>query len=328
MKVCNYLEFENFLKTSGIETAVRNQRKALKRVGVDTTDNPRDDFDVLHTNTIGPGSIYYIKKSNLNGKKIVIHAHTTSEDFKGSFRLSNKLSRPLKKYLEYFYKQGDILLCPTEYTKNRLKEYGLNREPVVVSNGVDTKRFKSKENLRRDFRNTFDLKNDVVFAVGSVFERKGVSTFIEVAKEFPDNRFIWFGPIYDNLQQKKTKKAIKESPENVFFTGKIDNVLHAYSAGDIFFFPSNNENQGIAVLEAASCGKPIVIKDIPGFDYLTHNEDCLKGRNLSEFKDHLESLMDNKDKRKTLAKKARKTAQEHSLERVGKKLKKIYSEFP
>ncbi len=324
MKVCNYLELENIFDMSGIGTAVRNQRKALQKLGVETTKNPRKHFDIFHTNTIGPCSLYYIKKCNLNSKKVVLHAHTTAEDFKGSFKFSNKLSKPLKKYLKYFYDQGDTLICPSKYTKKRLKQYGLKKEPKVVSNGIDTDKFKPSKKLRKRFRKKLNLKNEVIFAVGSVFQRKGVKTFIEVAKEFPDHPFVWFGPQYDKLLKKETKKAINSSPSNVIFTGKVENIIRAYSAGDIFFFPSRNENQGIVVLEAASCGNPIVINDIPAFNYLKHRKDCLKGSNKTQFVNYLSKLLNNSEMKHELSENAQETAEEHSLDKIGEKLKKIY----
>lgn len=324
LKVCNYLELESVFSTSGIGTAVNNQRRALKKVGVDTTGNPREDHDIFHANTIGPASLYYIKKCGFNEKKVVNHVHTTAEDFKGSFKLSNKLSIPLKKYLEFYYSQGDLLLCPTEYTKNKLEEYEIDKEPIVVSNGINTEKFETDLKLRKKYRKKLGLSDNVVFAVGGVFKRKGVDTFIEVARNFPNTNFIWFGPKYGSLQQKETKKMMKDSPENVEFTGKIDNILKAYSAGDIFFFPSRNENQGISVLEAASCGKPILLRDIPAFNYLEDEKSCLKAEDKKDFIKHLDNLLENEELRKELSENAKSTAEQHSLKSIGNKLKRIY----
>lgn len=327
MKVCNYFELENTFKKNGIGTAVQNQRKALNKVGIKTTSNPKDDYDLLHTNTIGPKSLYHVKKCNLNGKKSILHAHTTAEDFRNSFKFSNKLAKPLKKYLEYFYDQGDSLLCPSKYTKNLLEKYDIKSNPIVVSNGINTEKFKPNKKLRKKTRQKLGIEGKVVFSVGSVFKRKGIKTFVEIARDFPETDFVWFGPKFDILQKRETKKIIKNSPSNVIFTGKIDNILKAYSAGDIFFFPTRNENQGLTVLEAASCGKPILIRNIPAFNYIEDGVACLKGHNKEEFKEHLKKLLNNKDLGDKLSKNAVKVSEKHSLEKIGQKLKQIYEEI-
>ncbi len=327
MKVCVYLELEKYFETSGIGSAVENQRKALELNGVEVTDDPDDDYDVLHLNTIGPKS-FYLARTKRKDSKVVIHAHTTAEDFKGSFVLSDQISPFLKKYLKYYYNLGDALLCPSEYTKNRLKTYDLSLEPQIISNGIDTNKFKSKKDLREKYRKKYNIKNNetVVFAVGSLFMRKGIDIFAEVGKEFPNTKFIWFGPSYSKLQGKEAQEVIKNSSNNVKFPGKIDNILGAYSLGDIFFFPSRRENQGIVTLEAASSGKPLILSNIPGFDFWTNKEDCFKGSNKEEYIEHLEKLLSSKDLRDEMSKKAEKTADEHDLERIGEKLIKIYRE--
>lgn len=327
MKVCVYLEIEKYFDTSGIGTAVENQRKALRRNGVEVTNDPSEDYDVLHINTIGPKSFYLSKKTNKD-TKIVIHAHTTAEDFKGSFLFSDKISPILKKYLKYYYDQADILLCPSGYTKEKLDDYNLSLDPKVISNGIDTEKFQTKEDLRYEYRKKYNINEDetVVFSVGSVFMRKGIDTFSEVGKEFPDTQFIWFGPIYSKLQNKKAQKVVKSSPSNVRFVGKIDNVLGAYSLGDIFFFPSYRENQGIVTLEAASSGKPLVLRDIPGFRIWSDEKDCYKGTKKENFIKAIRKLLDKENLRKDMGRKAQETAIEHDLKRIGQKLQRIYQE--
>ncbi|OKY79063.1 MAG: Glycosyltransferase, RfaG family [Candidatus Methanohalarchaeum thermophilum] len=324
LKVCVYLELEKFFEASGIGSAVQNQRKALRNNGVEVTSNPRDEYDILHLNTIGPFSFYYAKKTSLMNKNLVIHAHTTAEDFSGSYRFSSKLSGLLKKYLSYFYDQGDALLCPSMFTKDLLKNYNLDRDPIVISNGIHFDKFCCDPDLGESIRDRFDLDGLVIFSVGGVFKRKGIKTFLKVAEKFPDQNFVWFGPKYKRLQDREVKDILKNSPENLHFTGKIDNILGAYSAGDIFLFPSHNENQGIAALEAASCGLPMILRDIPGFSHFEDQKNCVKCNSFNEFVDAVDDLIEDADKRNKLGEEAQKIAKNHSLDKIGEKLIEIY----
>jgi glycosyltransferase involved in cell wall biosynthesis len=48
--------------------------------------------------------------------------------------------------------------------------------------------------------------------------------------------------------------------------GYVDNIYEYYKAMDIFLLPSRSEGFSLALLEAASCGLPIIASDIPGND--------------------------------------------------------------
>ena len=325
MRVCVYLEFEGPLAMSGIATAVKNQRKALELNGVKVTSDPGDEYDVLHINTIGPRSLYLAKKMKKKGKKVVLHAHTTAENFKESFGFSNQIAPLLKKYLGYFYNQGHVLICPSNYAKSELASYGLSTEIKVVSNGVDVEKFKADEEKRREYRAKFRLDGIVPFCVGNVFARKGISTFAEVGSIFPEHQFIWFGPIYSGpLRSRKVGSVLKKTTSNVRFVGRVEDIIVAYSAGDIFFLPTHHETQGVVVLEAASCGKPILVRDLPVFEgWLQDGLNCLKATE-EEFPGKLERLLEDPRLRKKLGENARKLAEKHSLREIGKQLIEAY----
>lgn len=324
MKVCVYLELEDMLGKCGIGIAVKNQRKALDLNDIEWTDDIKDDFDVIHINTIGPKSLYLAKKMKSWGKRVIIHAHTVVEDFKNSFWFSNALALPLKKYLTYLYNQADMVICPTNYAKQVLREYGITTKLMVIGNGIDLKKFENLEQKRRDSRRKYLLDGIVPFSVGHAFARKGVSTFLNVAKKFP-NTFVWFGTIYHGiLGSRNMTNLINNAPPNVIFAGYVDNTI-AYSAGDIFFFPSKCETQGIVVLEALASKKPILVRDIPVFDgWLTHNENCLKAKDDDDFIVQLRKLIENRRLRRNLSKNTYHIVECHSLERVGAMLKEAY----
>lgn len=54
----------------------------------------------------------------------------------------------------------------------------------------------------------------------------------------------------------ETTRLVRAAPENRTFTGYVEDIRGAFAAGDVFFWPSKNENEGMALLEAMACGKP------------------------------------------------------------------------
>jgi 1,2-diacylglycerol-3-alpha-glucose alpha-1,2-glucosyltransferase len=344
VRVLNYLELEGRLERSGIGTAVAHQRRALATTehevlttpwrggdplrGIGSAATGRGlcrDYDLAHCNVIGPGSVAVARHAKRHDRPLVLHAHVTREDFAESFRGSTHLAGPLGRYLRWFYNQADLVCCPSAYTKSLLEEYPIEVPIRPVTNGVDATHLEGFEDQRAAYRERFDLEGMVVFAVGNVFERKGLTTFCRLAQR-TDYDFAWFGPYDTGPQASGTvRKWTQNPPANVTFTGWIDDIRGAYGAGDVYLFPTKNENQGIAVLEAMACGKAVVLRDIPVFrEFYTDGEDCLMCETLAEFETALARLAADPALRERLGATARKTAAAHSLDRVAAELDDIY----
>ncbi|WP_332898550.1 glycosyltransferase family 4 protein [Haladaptatus sp. CMSO5] len=344
MRALNYLELESALARSGIGTATDQQRAALEQTDVEVITSPwvggnvdrglrsvlyggplLESVDVVHLNTIGPVSLALARHAKSKGIPLILHAHTTGEDFAESFRGSNLAAPILARYLTWFYSQADLVLCPSEFTKDILESYPVTAPIRPITNGVDIDALEGHEELREEYRDRYDLSGMVVFAVGSVFERKGLTTFCELAEE-TDYDFAWFGTYDTGPQASATvTEWVNNPPENVTFTGWVEDIRGAYGAGDVYLFPTKNENQGIAVLEAMACGKAVVIRDIPVFsEFYTHGEDCLKCSTHAEFRAALDRLATEPDLRERLGENARQTAADHGLDRVASELLTIY----
>jgi len=319
MRVAHYCEFEDVV-SGGIRESVRHQRQMLDRRGIEYAVDPELDADVLHLNLMGPRSAYYARRANGRGVPVVIHTHVTAEDFGGSFRFTNLLSRPLRPYLERVYGLGDLLVCPSEYNRDLIEGY-TDVETTVVTNGVDTAKLDGHESLRSEYLERFDLSPPVVFCVGHVIKRKGLETFVGTARRMPELDFVWFGPLDRSLKGRSTKRLIDSSSENCTFTGYVDDIRGAYAAGDVFFFPTHEENEGIALLEAMVTGTPVVVRDIETFDWLDAGTHCLKA--TEDFEEPLERLKDD-DLRDRLGANAAELGNEYALSNVADRLEACY----
>jgi glycosyltransferase involved in cell wall biosynthesis len=327
MKISHYLEFEDRV-LGGIRESVKNQRTAFERTDLEYVTDVKFSSDIWHLNFVGPISFIFAMIATLIRKPLIINVHTTSEDFKESFRFSGILSYPLYVYLKVFYSMGDKLIVPSDYTASLMKnDYGFTPEKLsVVSNGIETSKFNNFEECREEAREKYDLDGEVFFCVGSVFKRKGVPEFIDVARKFPEKDFVWFGKIFDDkIMDKEMKEAMSSKPGNVTFTGYVDDIREAYAAGDVFFYPTHTENQGIPALEAAYCEKPLILRDIPAFESdFEDGENCLKGDNLEEFYDCIERVSRDEELPSELVDNARDMVENHTLESIGKQLQDAY----
>ena len=327
MKILLYQKGEKMMRKSGIGRAMSHQKQALEKAGVDFTTNVKEDYDLVHINTVDPQARNFAKKAKRKGKKVVYHAHSTEEDFRNSFFLSNQLSPLFKKLIISSYNLGDFILTPTPYSKRILEGYGMDKPIQAVSNGIDLDRFKYNYAKVLMFRNFFSIgkDEDVVISVGLYFERKGLPDFIDIARLFPDIKFIWFG--YSNLMSvtAKIRESIKNKPSNVILPGYIDGdiIEGAFASASIFFFPSYEETEGIVILEALAASCQVLVRDIEAYDpWLVDKVNCYKGNSNGEFVSIITALLDGNLKSTT--EKGYELAQSKSIEAIGQELKSVY----
>lgn len=327
MKVLLYFEKEEKIKKSGIGRALRHQIAALTSAGVEYTLDPKDTYDIAHINTYFPESKKLVKKLKKKGVPVIVHGHSTKEDFQNSFRLWKLMKLWFYPNLMWFYKNADFIITPTQYSKDLIDSYNLGTEVIFVSNGIDPKEYAYDEEKIKAFKEFFKIKEGekVVIGIGFPFNRKGIKDFFAVAKEKPDVKFIWFGYLQRILTQPNVLRAIKHRPSNVIMPGYIDNAIikGALRYAECLFFPSYEETEGIVVLEALASNCPVLIRDIGVYaDWLEDGRDCYKGHNNEEFLQKLNTIMESDNSK--LVENGYKLVEERTLEKVGVELRQAY----
>ena len=315
------------VEKSGVGRAIVHQKKALDLVHVPYTTNPNDDFDIVHINTIFPESLILAKKCKRMGKKVIFHAHSTEEDFRNSFKLSNAVSPLFKQWLKGCYGSADLLITPTEYSKKLLEKYDLDKEIIAISNGIDLDFFDRKKCDPESFRKKYGYTKDdkIVMAVGLYIERKGILEFLELARRCPKYKFIWFGYTAPALIPEYISKAIKNKPENVQFPGYVNSndLKDAYAGCDLYIFPTKEETEGIVLLEALAMKTKTLVSDIPIYDdWLTDGVNVYKAKNVDEFEEKIHKILNGK--LPDLTSNGYKIAKERDIKSVGLELKKVY----
>ena len=314
---------------SGVGSAIRHQEKMLRAAGVTVTDVWKE-ADIVQINTVLPDSPLVARLARRQGKKVVYYGHSTMEDFKNSFIGSNLAAPLFKKWICHCYRQGDLVITPTEYSRELLMSYDLNREVYALTNGVDTEFFHKTEQAGGRFRIFFRLPVDkkVVISAGHLIHRKGIEDFLEMARRMPDVVFLWFGGGNNALITPEIKKAVAEKPENVIFAGFLPPKIlrDAYCGADAFAFFSYEETEGIVVLEALSCEIPVVVRDIPVYEgWLTDGRQVRKATNLDSYEQAIRGILFTEPReevqRRTRA--GRILAEEHNMKVTGEKLYRI-----
>ena len=329
MKIYIYGGGEKLVGKSGVGQAIRHQRECLRRSGIPTTDRWTPDAAAVHVNTVLPDAVLAALGARLRGRKVVWYGHSTMEDFRSSFKGSNALAPLFKRWITFCYGLGDVVLTPTEYSRQLLEGYGLKKPVYSISNGVDTDFFHPNPDARTALRLRYGLREDekIVVSVGHTIARKGLPEFLELARRIPGAKFLWFGWTNPKLIPQEIVQAMEDAPGNVIFPGYVgrEELREAYQGADVFAFLSHEETEGIVVLEALACGVPTVLRDIPVYEgWLEDGRQVYKAADNDGFQRAVEGLLDRTLPDLTAA--GRAVAASRSLEQVGKRLRAIYLE--
>jgi phosphatidylinositol alpha-mannosyltransferase len=136
----------------------------------------------------------------------------------------------------------------------------------IIPNGVDVRRFHPHVPPLPQY---MDGKRNILF-LGRFEPRKGAEYLVRaipvIRKRFPGTRFIFAGD--GDLRQSCEQVVAEQGWSDVVFTGRVPegDKPALYASAHVYVAPNTGgESQGITLLEALACGRPVVASDIPGF---------------------------------------------------------------
>jgi len=158
--------------------------------------------------------------------------------------------------------------------RRRLRWAIPDRKATVVGNGVDLERFRFDPVERARVRADLGVSDDEVLVggVGRRVAEKGIVELSTAARALPGTaRFVWVGPDDDTKADHVTDPL-----PGVELAGERSDMPAVYSALDVFVLPSHREGFSRSAMEAAACGRAMVLSDIRGCREIgTHDQHLL-----------------------------------------------------
>ena len=136
-------------------------------------------------------------------------------------------------------------------------------------NSIDVDKFKTtdenKDKFKKELVQEFNVDADkpIILFVGNRIKRKNVELLIEAKKEMSMKANLVI--VGDGPQSEELKaKCEKEHIEDVYFTGTRRDVEDIIPSCDLLVLPSFSESFGLVLIEALSCGKPVIGSNVGG----------------------------------------------------------------
>jgi 1,2-diacylglycerol-3-alpha-glucose alpha-1,2-galactosyltransferase len=319
-------ETEYSAKDHGVHTAYLNYAAMLEENGEKVVKNSWKKADVTSIHTLGPLGLYKL----LMSKPTVVTAHIIPDSFVGSLIGIKYWYGLLKWYLTFAYSRANLVLAVSPKVESELIKMGVKSKIKLFPNPINTRLFKKDLEARTREREKLKILDDdfVVLGAGQIQTRKGISDFIETARKLPQIKFVWIGgqPFKTITEvDKKLSGEIEKKPNNLLLPGvfKYKEMPAIYNIADVFLLPSFQENAPMAVIEAASTGLPVVLRDLPEYKMLYKNGYYI-GAKDNDFVSVIQKLFEDKKFFQECVNDSKKLAEEFSFSTLGPSLIKDY----
>lgn len=215
-----------------------------------------DAFDIIHLNEIYPFGIFSVYLKWFYKKPFIISEHFTG--YHHPFAKNISINR---KLISKIITKNAAFICPvSEDLKNSLLNLGFKGNYKIVPNVVDTKIFYPIENTSNAFK--------IVHISNMINKHKNIKGILRVVKQIQDEiSNLEFMMIGNNSEEYiNYAKELNLDFSKIKFISQIEHykVAQEIRTSNLFVLFSNYENLPCVILEAFSCGIPVISTNVGG----------------------------------------------------------------
>ena len=219
------------------------------------------------------------------------------------------------------------IIAVTPYVKEKIRKFSKGSIHVIPV-GINESFFDLPNNEQR---------NRLLF-VGGVEPRKGLIHLLRAVKILkninPDIEVHIIGRVRKQKYYAELKEYVKINNlgKTVQFLGFLsdEEIKKEYSECSIFVLPSQEESQGLVLVEAMAAGKPVVASNIGGIPHVVDDNETgfLVGYGDSErFAERITLLLENEKLRERMGKNGKERAKEFLYDEIVRRHYDLYKEL-
>lgn len=231
-------------------------------------------YDIIHIHHPDPMAALALRLSGFKGK-VVLHWHS-------DILRQRQLLRLIKPLQTWLLKRADVIVTTSPPYLEQSPWLAPYRDkcqcvPIGIL-PVDDADQRAIDKLRKSVGG-----RKVVFSMGRLVGYKGFEYLIDAAALLPDDHIVVIGgtgPLRDQLQARIEAAGLTEKVRLLGFVPEEALPVY-YRAASLFCMSSveRTEAFGVVLIEAMSCGTPIVATRIAGSGVPWVNADGISGRN-------------------------------------------------
>jgi len=272
--------------------------------------------DIVHIQGIGKYYAHPVIKLRFDPTIITVHGIIHEESKTWSGILGKYRAIRGKRSEDYVLKNAKYLVAVSPYVKDIIKPTTKGNISVIY-NPVNEKFF----NVKKE-----EVANRILF-VGGIEQRKGLHILVEairiVKHVIPEVRLHIVGGIRKKDYYKKVYEKTKEYnlSENIIFKGVLTDkeLIKEYSEAAISILPSEEESQGIVLLEAMATETPIIASNIGGIPYIVTDGSTGYLVDFGDYKkmaEYIIKLLSSKKLRRTMGLAGREAARQYQPKEI------------
>jgi len=267
--------------------------------------------DIVFNQALGPIGVCAILAAKRHRRPIANYIHSIEWELAPKALAPTTVIRGLilpfsKAFTRFFYNRCSTLIVPSENISELFSWQHVTAPKRIVHLGVDTTKFTIGD--RKSAREALQLPADafIIGYHGRIGHEKNILTLLRAFRRLriKNKRLLIVG---DGVQSIKSR-LLKHN--DVIVTGSTNHVVKWLHCVDVYVQPSFTETTSLTVLEAMSCGLPVVSSKV-GFIpyYIIDGENGLFFNNTSPYdlSTKIMRLHDDPLLRDALGKAARKT---------------------
>lgn len=273
-------------------------------------------FDIIHAHDwmTFPAALAI---RNRTQKPLVLHIHSTEYDRKGKDSIGWVYQLEKTAMME-----ADCIITVSHYTARILREhYGIPANKIIpVHNASDIKIHSGEEKK---------FNEKLISFVGRVTAQKNPKGFLDIAckvlEEYDKARFVIAGN-GDELPFLIQEVANKELSHKFHFMGFTEHsqIEKLLSVTDIFVMPSVSDPFGIAALEAAKYGIPVLLSRTCGVLEILKGAFTADYRDTALFAEYLVTLLNAPELADSTGETLRASAENQSWAKAADSILEIY----
>ena len=175
-----------------------------------------------------------------------------------------------KQKTDFACKNADAVVAVSQQTKCDLINYfNVKEEKIHVIYQPCNAAFtvKPTENQKKEVTEKLNLPNKFILMVGNIEKRKNIVNVIKAIQNEEINLPLVIVGRENSYAGELKKEIDKSNVKNVYFCHQVCplDLPVVYSLASVFVYPSFFEGFGIPIIEALSCGTPVITSNISCF---------------------------------------------------------------